>query len=88
MSASKIPDWSYTQRFSDVAIASEFNLTPDKFWQASYNSRVYMVAYTRVKGTMSAWEEHVRPKPKKSASPTRSSRGRSSGRRSRARRGR
>lgn len=49
-------DWAMSRIFEDVSVAKEWRFTPEAFWDLSKEERALMIAFERVKSTISAVE--------------------------------
>lgn len=54
--------WWHSARFSEVATARDWGLTPSEFDARPEADRAEMMAYTASVGLMQAWEEQQRAK--------------------------
>src|SRR5690554_6429659 len=64
-------DWWFSRRFAEVDAAHDWGLTPSEFWAASEADQVYMLAYTRARARMSAWDAQQRAREMEKMRPRR-----------------
>lgn len=58
-------NWSSSKVFEEVGVASEHYMSPSHFWELDEVDRAYLIAYTRTKNLMTAWEHHLATKDAK-----------------------
>lgn len=59
--------WQHSRIFEEIGVAVEqLGIVPSEFWAKPKTDQALVIAYFRVKSTISAYEDHInKPKPSK-----------------------